>query len=297
MKIAIAVLTWNRNVALNRFLVSCGPEIRERQATVAVFEDCGFRDNTRAWIENQRFIDYRPQLAANEYLHKDLPIHLFAGTANLGVAGNSNRALRWFLSTDCDYLLLCNDDIEFNGSVTAYPEAYGKTGLEFFCFGGIAGSDFKYVPMMCHGVELLSCSRITGALIALPRISVERLGYFDTRFGHFGEEHCDYTHRARLLGMLDIDGVPQISIDLKDPKVRHQQVESSLTTEERGKAVGAAESVMSTYSYLSAPLYRPYSLAHCPAANGVLHIGIGTDQLLGYKTVLTGEHSEARCLD
>ena len=97
MKTAIAVLTYNRvNVLaeeLRGLLQHCG------QYPIAVFEDLGNRDTSEQFLRQGRDkAVYRPELLATEWKAEDQKFQVFLGEKNLGVAGNSNRALKWFMT-------------------------------------------------------------------------------------------------------------------------------------------------------------------------------------------------------
>ena len=50
-----------------------------------------------------------------------------------------------------------------------------------------------------QGMVLTCCATATSDVVLESRQVVEAVGYFDARFGKFGEEHCDYMNRARLV--------------------------------------------------------------------------------------------------
>src|SRR6266850_574837 len=99
MKSAIAIITYNRLHALKETL--SGIQKFCSQYPVAIFEDCGQRDGTEAFLKPPNQIGkYYSELLATHYAadHLGSNIDVFLGDTNLGVTGNSNRAIKWFSS-------------------------------------------------------------------------------------------------------------------------------------------------------------------------------------------------------
>jgi len=288
MKIAIAVLTWNRLPALQQILKGLGEHCKPHK--LAVFEDAGTRDSTVSsmLLCAQTPVIPRPDLMAHQAkLTGD--VEFFAGTENLGVSGNTNRALKWFLEeSGCDYLCLCNDDLVIKGDfATFYAEAWEKLKIGLFCYCGFTSKAYAWDPDHIGGYVVKKLGRMTGAMMAMPRELVEKIGFFDMRFGKFGEEHCDYTNRARLAGYQDIRGRPQGCLDLKHDLLAHLDIASSMVGQEKAAADAIAVDATKTLDYVSDGLYRSYKLFHKVKVGGVDGDGISEDVLPGYYNAVT----------
>jgi len=280
MKSMIAILTYRRLPVLKEMLR--GIKLHCPDVPLRIFEDCGQRDGTEAFLMNGCEATQRPDLLAVEYTPVSMEpsaqeaalglkpdrYHSFLGTHNLGVAGNSNRALKVFMESDCDHLLLCNDDLHVLGDFPAtYAEAHEDLEVGFFCF-----TDFNYnssyatVPVRSRGYKLKLMQRFTGIMMSMTRQVVEDIGYFDSRFGKFGEEHCDYTIRARQAGHISLDGAMQNCLDLDPdvPVLKHQDAQTSVSGPERVMADREASEVMSRVAaeYQSRNPYREFRLRH-----------------------------------
>lgn len=305
MKTAIAILTYRRLTVLQEMLR--GIQKHCPQHPIAIFEDCGQRDGTEAFLQRGCTKKDRPDLMAAEYLPQivalteeekllnvkpELRYHSFAGTVNLGVSGNSNRAIRWFLEeTDADHLCLCNDDLHVLGDfASVYAKAHDELGVGHFCFTDFAYDEsYKWVTIRSRGWKLKLFTRYTGIMMSLTRQCVKDVGYYDVRFGKFGNEHCDYSNRCRFAGHVSIDGAPQNCLDIDpDPAVlRHQDVETSVVGEERKRCDREAYEIMKQISaeYRSRHFYRPFALLRPALAGGYRGGGIPVDNLEGYKLV------------
>jgi hypothetical protein len=156
----------------------------------------------------------------------------FLGTENLGVSGNSNRAIKWFMDeTDADHLCLCNDDLHVLGDfVSFYQRGHVDLDVGMFCFcphGGVYDHDsYKWVTVRSRGYSIRLMPRMTGIMISITRKLIEKVGYFDTRFGKFGEEHCDYTYRCRFAGGIRLDGQDQGCLDLEPAVARERSAQA-----------------------------------------------------------------------
>jgi hypothetical protein len=224
---------------------------------------------------------------------------VYNGTANLGVTGNSNRALKWFMDGEWDHLLLCNDDLFVTGDFAKfYGQAHTDLGVEMFCFcdftqasPAISGAPESYkwttYPVRGYGVKFLP--RFTGIMMSVTRKLVEKIGYFDAEFGKFGEEHCDYTIRARFAGGIRCDGQDLNCLDVEHAFLKHQDVETSMTGAARKAADEEARGVMARASqeYRFRHYHRPFRLIQPPTAGGYFGGGIPCRQLeqIGYKLV------------
>lgn len=288
---AIAILTYNRLETLQRVINSVlthyGPE-----TPIAIFEDCGQEDGTRKFLTatSQK---PRPDLMAVEHAvacqHRKpgtlefapRKIKAFLGTDNLGVAGNSNRALKWFMDeTEADHLMLCNDDLEFVGDAASiYAKAHADTDVDLFCFCDFTSAQYKCTPIKYRGTPLKKLSRMTGIMMSITRKLVESIGYFDPQFGRFGEEHCDYTVRARYAGHQNLFGIQQYCLDVEHSAIKHQAVASSITPEEKPDLDHVASTAMARKSgrYPFSSGYLPFSLIRNPMVDAMNSVGIEAD--------------------
>jgi len=258
---------------------------------MAIFEDCGQSDGTRQWLTSTTKKVPRPDLLATEHSLGGGGPKAFLGTDNLGVSGNSNRALKWFMEeTKADHLLLCNDDVEFFGDAgNAYSSAHWATNIGLFCFCDFTSQQYKCTPVTYRGVQLKKLSRMTGMVMSITRQLVESIGYFDPQFGRFGEEHCDYTVRARYAGQQSIMGIHQycLDIDPQTPVLKHQVVNSTISIQEKPLLDQAAGSMMREKSkrYPFTDPYLGFSLLRNRFTDSMVESGIETDFLLGHTSV------------
>ena len=299
MKSAIAILTYNRVKILANEMAGIYQYGLEKKYPIAVFDDLSQRDSTSTYLQDgaDKMVD-RPELLATQSVGKG-NVTAFLGTRNLGVAGNSNRALKWFMDeTDADHLCLVNDDLDVMGD---FVEFYGKAHLDLQ-IGMFGFCDFthhpsyKWIDVRKRGYIVKICPRMTGIMLSLTRPVVESIGYFDARFGKFGEEHCDYMNRARLVGFMNLDGMMQTQIDLHhhmvgEPEkvlIKHQECETSIVGPDRQAADREASQIMQLvcqeYRYRSP--YREFCL-HLPRyAGGQGGQGIPVEELRpGYALV------------
>ena len=217
---------------------------------------------------------------------------VFLGAKNLGVAGNSNRALKVFMEeTDADHLCLLNDDLHVLGNfVDFYQQSHADLGVGMFCFCDFVEPTYRWVDIKKRGYNVKLCPRMTGIMMSFTRDMINAIGYFDMSFGKFGEEHCDFTVRARLSANISLDGVMQQQIDVHhyrvgEPKIeliKHQEVETSVVGAVRKQADADSVSAMraASESYRHRHLYRPYCLNLPKYAGGLRTAGIPVDSLL-----------------
>lgn len=300
MKSALAVLTYNRQSALQETLNGIWDHCPKYP--LAVFEDCGGRDGTEALLlhrggdRNAKFVRYCPELLADEYADDAGPI--FMGTRNLGVAGNSNRAIQWLLKQDADHFCLLNDDLHVLGDfVSFYQQAHGDLGVELFCFTDFEGESYRTVPVRMRGYVVHVMPRFTGIMLSFTRSLIEKMGGFDSSFGFFGEEHSDFTIRARMVGGIQLNGRDQNCLDVQgttpDGKpaprlLKHQIVETSMQGHARQRADAEANRHMqaATRSYRTRHVYRPLTVCVPEIAGGDTSTGgIPVDRLDGYQLV------------
>ena len=296
MNSAIAIITYNRVHALKEtlggLLKHCG------QYPIAIFEDCGQRDGTESFLRGPDPVQIKdwPNILATEYLGTHLGPHVqvFLGSANLGVTGNSNRALKWFSETGCDHLCLLNDDLHVQGDfVNYYARGHEDLGIGLFCFCDFTHHDsYRWITVSSRGYRVKLLPRMTGIMMSMSRTVLDKIGYFDARFGKFGEEHCDFTIRARFAGQVSLDGQMQNCLDLEFPGLqpallKHQDVETSVTGSERKALDRESYEIMSAISktYGQESLYRPFLLRLPRQAGGHAGVGIPVDKLSQYALV------------
>lgn len=309
MKSAIAILTYRRLHALS--LMMTGIEQHCPQYQTAIFEDCGQRDGTaEALLKGRVKLQERTDILATQYgvpapdvtqpITAQWPnAQVFIGDRNLGVTGNSNRALKWFMESDCDHLLLCNDDLLVTGDFARfYGNAHTDLGVGMFCFcdfdkasPAISGKpeSYKWTTYRCRGYGVKFLPRFTGIMMSVTRELVEKIGYFDPEFGKFGEEHCDYTIRARMAGGIRCEGQDMNCLDVEHNLLAHQDVETSMGGAARAHADREASHIMqrSAFEYRFRHFFRRFDIAYPVMANGYYGAGIPCRQLdqIGYKLV------------
>lgn len=289
MQSAVAILTYRRENVLRETLSGlikhCG------QYPIAIFEDAGQTDGTETLLKgpNPKLIETRKDLLAEVYdgSHLGPNVTVFLGTQNLGVSGNSNRALRWFEEKkECNHLCLLNDDLHVLGDfVNFYARGHEELGVGLWCF-----SDFDHDPSYAfmtvnsRGWEVKMLSRMTGIMMSLTRPMVEKIGYYDTRF-HFGNEHCEYTIRARFAGFIKLDGMDQNCLDLLStpPLLKHQECATSVTGPDRARYDQQAIDTMAEIAaqWHQEPKYKPFRL-RVPQVSGHSGVGIPTEHLGHY---------------
>jgi GT2 family glycosyltransferase len=306
MKSAVAVLTFRRAEVLKKILA--GLQEHCFAYRTAVFEDCGQRDGTAELLQKGRFPVPYPVIMATEYdvsTEQTLDVNyvntqVFMGDRNLGVSGNSNRAIKWFMDyTDCDHLCLCNDDLFVLGDfVKFYARAHQDLGVGLFCFcdfteasPAISGAPETYrwttYPWRGYRVKLLP--RFTGIMLSITRELLDKVGYFDASFGQFGEEHCDFTIRCRLAGGIRLENQDMNCLDIEHELLRHQDAESSLQGAVRQAADRESYLIMQqcSKSYSYRHYHRPFQLKMPRLAGGYRGGGIPVRNLesCGYQLV------------
>ncbi len=286
MKPAIAILTYNRASVLKNSIASV---LKHTDCATAIFEDAGYKDNTVDFLIKDREPQNEDEVSECVRWYADREsCEVYLGTRNIGVAGNSNRALRWFMeSTDADFLLLCNDDILAKGDFTkAYGHAHEHTDIGMFCYCPFDTPQYACAETPYRGVPLRLLTRLTGMMMSITRNTVKDIGYFDVSFGPYGEEHCDYTYRAGLAGHAELDGYTHNGIDIKQDSLSYQDapcsIDGSLRPELDEKASIAMKKASASYSVRD--YYRPFATAHNDYAGGGSE-GIRIEDMLGYAVV------------
>ena len=263
-----------------------------------MFEDCGLTDGTEALLlKGAGKVGFRKELAADEYTGECGSV--FMGTRNLGVAGNSNRAIQWLMQQDAEHFCLLNDDLHVLGDfVKFYGQAHADLGVELFCFTDFDGESYRTVPVRLRGYVVHVMPRFTGIMLSFTRRLIEKIGGFDTTFGLFGEEHSDFTIRARMRGGIQLNGRDQNCLDVQGvdaagrpaPRLlRHQEVATSLQGLRRQHADSEANRHMqrASRSYRTRDVYRPLSVFVPETAGGHASAdGIPVERLDGYHLVV-----------
>lgn len=282
----IGILTFNRVEALAKLFEGLQKHAGEKYP-VGVFDDLSVKDATEALLTGRahRPTSTRPDLLADVYQRPGFTAYL--GTENLGVAGNTNRCLKVFMESDCDHLVILNDDVEVTGDfVETYAKAHAETGVGVFCFCDFRSDAYKWEEFRIRGHVLKHLSRMTGIAISVTRKCVEDIGFFDPIFGKFGEEHVFFCHRARTAKHMRIAGRDYHCLDVKEAEaaLRHQKVDSTVSAIERKKYDAEASAAAEREGLLSqfkSP-YRPFKLKHFWNAGGRHGAGIPTAELTGY---------------
>ena len=210
MRSALAVLTWNRIGALKEtvkgLLEHC------HQYPIAIFEDAGYADNTSALLTNQRLPhDEDTELEAIQWSSDSQKVEVYMGTANLGVAGNTNRALAWAWRNGYDHLCICNDDLLVKGDfVNFHAEAHAATEIGLFCFCDFKSDSYKWHTLPYRGYKIKLLSRMTGIMMSVTRPVVQTIGFFDPRVGKFGEEHSTPAGTPIWMGDYTFKGIEKV---------------------------------------------------------------------------------------
>jgi hypothetical protein len=199
-------------------------------------------------------------------------VDTFFGVRNLGVAKNTNRALRWFMEyTKATTLIICNDDVLAKGDfATFYRQGLARTGLGLACFCDLPDDMYRGSVLPYRGYRLLLKPRMVGMAMAYTRSLVQTIGYYDARFPQYGNEHCEYNNRARLAGFLDVYHTPQTCVDLLHGHLTHQKVECSVNPAAAAESHRIADQLMLKISdeYGHRGFYRPYDLRGVEYAEG-----------------------------
>ena len=268
MRTAIAILTFNRANVLQHLLKGIVKQYPTTTVPVAIFDDCSYQGDTTMMLKtHSRFLRKRPDLVAEEYvsIHQH-EYHIFLGTRNLGVARNSNRALKWFMDdTTCDHLLLMNDDLEVLGDVASfYATAHEKLNIGLFCLADFTDEPHRWAEIKEGGYTIKILNQLNGHMMSMTRKLITDIGYFDTEFGSYGEEHSEFTYRAQTAGHSKVMGTDMKGVDVvMDPVlVRHTDDPSSISDYDKFQANAEAavtiQRLVSQYPFRNP--YRPFGL-------------------------------------
>ena len=300
MSSVIAILTYRRAHAVRTFVDSILANCPNYP--VAIFEDCGNMDPTfETLVPAGLTPTVNSELEADVYVAPKYEVYM--GRRNVGVAGNSNRAIRWFMNhpSKPDRLVLCDDDLIAHGDFPKlYAEAHKFFGIGLWCFCDLPGDTYRTVEVRAKGRPVKIATRMTGMMMSITRAVIEKIGYFDTYFGRFGEEHCDFNNRARIAGFLSLNGQPQPCLDIPCSVLTSQRVPSSIFDFDKGRLDNEAAMAMNAVAgrYACSSHYRPYRLFHGKVTAGNTEGGLPTYELerLGYELVVDYDLRDARCL-
>jgi hypothetical protein len=292
---AVAVLTYRRLGALRACLDSFRAHLPPA-TPLAVFEDCATYDGTAAYLTGGRgAAAYDAELDSDVYNGAREIVYL--GRRNEGVAGQSNKALRWFERTGCDHLCLCNDDVLALGDFpAAYAAAHQKLGVGFLTFSDLKdkpGYTYEGPVVTVKGLKVMILPRMVGLMLSLTKQVHQAVGYFDVNgWSRFGNEHCDFNNRARLMGFITLNGHPRLALDVVTGKLKSQDVASSVLDFERPSLDAQANQAIERAArrYEHEDLYRPFRLPYPRYSqyHGEPTIGLRVHELerLGYTFVV-----------
>ena len=286
----LGIITYRRFSALSAMLDGLKKHCAQYPWIIA--EDCGQRDGTADFLTLGRTPQPCPELMALDYVPvpgKDVRMpnaRVLLGMRNLGVAGNSNRILKVFMDSGCDHLCLCNDDLYVLGDfVDFYGKGHQDLGVGLFCFCDFTHHpSYKWTIYPWRGYKLKFLPRFTGIMLSITRALAEKVGYFDTAFGQFGEEHCDFTIRCRMAGGIKLGEQDMNCLDLEHDLLKHQDVMTSVVGAARDNADREASIVMqqAVQNYRNTHFYRPYRLRMPRLAGGYRGGGIPVPKLLAH---------------
>lgn len=250
MATAAAIITYNRPEAAARLVESISRHSPGTQ--IFVVDDHSSRRPPMGSAKRPR-----PDLEGTECLGG------LAGWSRLGVAGNSNRALKLLLETKADHFMLLNDDVVYSGPASeAYEKAHAALGVGLFCGADRSDRRASWEINQAEGEKVKVLRRLPGAVMSMTRKLVETIGFFDTRFGQFGQEHVDFTHRARAAGAIGFGGRQAYGLDIEENFCGRQDVAPSTSPQERKRVSWQAELALelAMVGYQFADPYRQFSL-------------------------------------
>jgi len=184
--IGIGILSYNRLSSIKRLINSIRTYTDLTQTTVFVSDESSL-DEVKNWLRQQS------------------DIVLIDNKHRLGIAGNTNRLLNCL--SRFRYKLLLNDDVEIlhRGWDTFYFDTMAKTKFHHFCFRqpGVYGARTTDGVVNIHkDVNITTISdKPQGSVMAFDQKAFEIVGYFDEKFGYYGMEHVDWSHRIQLAGI------------------------------------------------------------------------------------------------
>jgi GT2 family glycosyltransferase len=292
---AIGIITYRRLEPLRNLLDSIKQHCPGYP--LAVFEDCATSDGTAAYLTaGAKSMGYDRELDSDHWV---LPgVDVFLAHRNEGVAGGSNKAIKWFERGGWDHLCLCNDDLIALGDFPkVYAAAHEKLGVGLFTFcdlrdNGNAVYEGPIVPVKGMKVKILP--RMTGMMMSMTKQLVQAVGYFDASFGRFGEEHSDFNNRARQMGFVSLSGKPHMCLDVVTNTLKSVSMEipSSIADFERPTldARASKDITRAIFRGMWEHPYRPYRLPHLRYTNAFGNPELGFNMLdlerLGYELLV-----------
>lgn len=195
-------MTFRRLHAVRPFLESLASSGIIGKYPIAIFEDCGNADSTAEWLTTgAEAKGYDAELHADHFLRPD-GIEVFIGRRREGVMGQSNKAIRWFERSGHDHLCLCNDDMLATGDfVEEYAKGHKHLNVGYLTYCGYSDEVHKAALAKHRGMPIRIITRMVGAMTSMTLDVVKTVGYFDDRYGLFGEEHS-LSGDMRVLGAL-----------------------------------------------------------------------------------------------
>jgi len=187
--IGIGILSYNRLESLKRCVDSILKYVDLSNTNVFISDDNS---------DDTNLLQYLAML--------DQRITILTNSVRAGIAGNSNRLLQCLSRFKHKFLL--NDDVEIlNGAVFKhYIDTAGKASIHHLMkhqvgvYGGKPGTltTINFTPLI--KVD----KKPQGAFLYLDDCIYNTVGYFDERFGLYGQEHIDFSNRVIRSGIQPI---------------------------------------------------------------------------------------------
>lgn len=194
--IGIGILSYNRLECIKRLIQSIRKYTNLNKTTIIVSDESTNKD-------------------IKDWLKKQTDIIVLDNKDNIGIAGNMNRLLRCL--DRFKYKMILNDDVEIlkEGWEKFYFNMMKNTGYHHFCFrqvGVYGASIYDITNTNVNGMIISTVKeKPHGAIMAFDDIAFSTVGYFDEKFGKYGMEHVDWSHRVSISkiqpsGYHDING-------------------------------------------------------------------------------------------
>jgi len=187
-EVGVGILSYNRIGSLRRLVESLRRHTDLTKTTV-VISDESTDARTRRYTEG---------LSGQEFaiLHSD---------RRIGVAGNTNRLMQCL--ERFRYRIIMNDDVEVlrPGWEHHYVSAMKEHGYHHFCMrqSGVQGAratDGTRRKLGKHTIWTIT-EKPHGAVLVYDDEAGRTAGFFDERFGLYGMEHVDWSHRISMSGI------------------------------------------------------------------------------------------------
>jgi GT2 family glycosyltransferase len=190
-EIGVGILSYNRSESLRRCVSSIMTNTDLDKTTVFISDD------------NSSCEKVKELLRQYEQTGKFVVLH---NNERLGIAGNTNRLLRCL--SRFNNIILLNDDVEVlkHGWDSFYFNAMDDTGYKHFIhrqvgiYGATSGSEIK----VGRTTLLRTDDKPQGAILAFTADCVDKVGYFDEKFGLYGMEHVDWSTKVYEMGMQNV---------------------------------------------------------------------------------------------